>query len=191
MDKESFVEQINRKSPEAFHALFKEYYKTMVHFAMQFVRVLEEAEDIAQDLFVRLWENDARYDSLNSLQTYMYTTVRNASLDLLKHREVEKRYADYALRQDEADVELDLKVMEEELYRTMFRYVEELPQRRREIFKLYLAGKRNEEIAEELGVSAETVKTAKKEAVRYIRQRMGKLFLLLCLLDGGKLLLGM
>lgn len=191
MDKESFVEQINRKAPEAFHVLFKEYYKTMVHFAMQFVRVVEDAEDIAQDLFVRLWESDAKYDTLNSLQTYMYTTVRNAALDVLKHRDVEKRYADYAARQDEADEGVDLKVMEEELYRTMYRYVEELPRRRQEIFKLCLEGKRNEEIARLLGVSTETVKTAKQEAVRYLRQRMGKLFLLLCMLDGGKLFLGM
>ena len=190
MELDNFIEQINGKSPKVFHDLFQDYYKTLVHYSMQYVKVLEDAEDIVQDLFVRLWENDAKYESLNSLQTYLYTSARNASLDFLKHKEVEKRYADHAMRQDEADEDPDMKVLEEELYRTLWQHVEELPQRRKEIFKLYLEGKTEREIGELLGVSAETVKIAKKESVRYIRQRMGKLFALLCLLDGGKFFAG-
>ena len=171
MDQQDFIEQINRKSPRAFHDFFKSHYKTLVHFTMQYVKTLEDAEDIMQNVFIRLWENDIQYESYNSLQTYLYTSARNAALDFLKHKEVEKRHADYASLQDATDADLHLKML----------------QRRKEIFKLYIGGKRNEEIARLLGVSVETVKTAKKESVRYIRERMGKWFVLLCLLDGGNI----
>ena len=187
MDQQDFIEQINRKSPRAFHDFFKSHYKTLVHFTMQYVKTLEDAEDIMQNVFIRLWENDIQSESYNSLQTYLYTSARNAALDFLKHKEVEKRHADYASLQDATDADLHLKMLEEELYRTLWQLVEELPQRRKEIFKLYIGGKRNEEIARLLGVSVETVKTAKKESVRYIRERMGKWFVLLCLLDGGNI----
>ena len=104
-------------------------------------------------------------------------------LNYLKHKDVEQKYISYSLLNREEDDELDLKIMQEELYRTLFRHVEELPQRRKEIFKLYLQGKTNEEIAVLLNVSSETVKTAKKESVRYIRGKMGHAFLLLLLFD--------
>ena len=78
MDQQDFIEQINRKSPRAFHDFFKSHYKTLVHFTMQYVKTLEDAEDIMQNVFIRLWENDIQYESYNSLQTYLYTSARNA-----------------------------------------------------------------------------------------------------------------
>lgn len=188
MDKEIFIKQINRKQPEAFHYLFKNYYKSLVYFAMRYVDEREVGEDIVQEFFVQLWENESDFLSYNSFRTFLYNSIRNASLNYLKHKSVEQKYVSYSLLHQEGDDELGLKVMEEELYRTLFRFVEELPQRRKEIFKLYLQGKKNAEIAILLDVSPETVKTAKKESVRYIRERMGNLFFFFMLLEFGEIL---
>lgn len=188
MDNKIFIEQINRKHPEAYHYLFKNYYKSLVYFAMRYVGEREVGEDLVQELFAQLWESESEYMSYNSFRTFLYTSVRNASLNYLKHKNVEQRYISYSLLHGESGDELDMKVMEEELYRTLFRYVEELPQRRKEVFKLYLQGKKNEEIAALLDVSPETVKTAKKEAVRYIRDRMGPLFYFLAIFWSDKIL---
>lgn len=188
MDKDEFLVRINRKDPEVFHYLFKNYYKSLVYFAMRYVGKQEVGEDIVQEFFAQLWESKSKYLSYNSFRTFLYTSVRNISLNYLRHKEVEKKYASYSLLNSEIDDELDLKMMEEELYRTLFRFVEELPQRRKEIFKLYLQGKKNEEIAVLLDISAETVKTAKKESVRYIRERMGNIFFFIVVFDSGKIL---
>lgn len=61
----------------------------------------------------------------------------------------------------------------------MYLAVRELPDRCREVFELHLKGKKNEEIAELLSLSIETVKTHKKNAVRFLKERMGNLFVLL------------
>lgn len=188
IDKEDFIKQINRKQPEAFHYLFKSYYKSLVYFAMRYVDEREVGEDLVQELFAQLWESKSEYLSYNSFRTFLYNSVRNASINYLRHKDVEQKYVSYSLLNAGQDDELDLKVMEEELYRTLFRFVEELPARRKEIFMLYLQGKKNEEIAILLGVSPETVKTAKKEAVRYIRERMGNLFFFLVMLEGCEIL---
>lgn len=183
MNKEVFIEQINRKEPEVFRYLFKNYYKSLVYFSMRYVGNREVAEDIVQEFFTQLWENKTEYLSYNSFRTFLYTSIRNACLNYLKHKDVEQKYISYSLLNREEEDDLDLKIMQEELYRTLFQHVEELPQRRKEIFKLYLEGKTNEEIAVLLNVSSETVKTAKKESVRYIRGKMEHAFLLLLLFD--------
>lgn len=51
-----FIEQINEKREEAYHELFKEFYRSLVLFAMRYIEEQEEAEDIIQELFVAVWE---------------------------------------------------------------------------------------------------------------------------------------
>ena len=65
-------------------------------------------------------------------------------------------------------------VNEEEIYRLLFELIDKLPLRCREIFLLYMEGKRNEEIAGMLSLSVETVKTQKKRAMAFIRENLDK-----------------
>ena len=77
--------------------------------------------------------------------------------------------------EDEGD-DIDLKMMEEELYRLLFKTIDELPDKCRNIFLLHLEGKGNEEIALLLNLSILTVKTQKKRAMSYIRERLGRVY---------------
>ena len=163
--------------------MFKNYYKSLVYFAMRYVDEREVGEDLVQEFFAQLWESKSEYLSYNSFRTFLYNSVRNASINYLRHKSVKQKYVSHSQQHTRPDDDLDLQVMEEELYRTLFRFVEELPARRKEIFLLYLQGKKNKEIATLLDMSPETVKTAKKEAVRYIRERMKGIFLLFILLE--------
>ena len=73
--------------------------------------------------------------------------------------------------------------MREELYRELHRTVDELPKRCRQVFELHLQGKKNEEIAQVLELSVETVKTQKKKAMYFLRERLGKSYYLLIFLN--------
>ena len=72
---------------------------------------------------------------------------------------------------------------EEEVYRLLFRAIDKLPTRCREVFLLHMDGKKNEEIATLLGISIETVKTQKKRAIQFIKEQMGTCYFLLPLCD--------
>ena len=103
------------------------------------------------------------------------------SLNRIKHKKVEEKYAAYR-QLHPVNPELDdYDVMEEEIYRRLFKTIDELPPRCKEIFLLHLDGKKNEEIAAQLKITLLTVKTQKKKAVRYIREKMQD-FGLLCIL---------
>lgn len=182
VDENLFLRRIQCKQEQAFCDLFNGFYHSLVYFAARYIGQREVAEDIVQEVFADLWVSQTSYESYNSFKTFLYTAVKNACLDYLKHRNVEGKYVAYSLQNPEKGDDLDLKIMREEIYRQLLLRIEELPTRRREIFKLYLQGMKNEEIASRLGISIETVKTAKKESVHYLKTRMGNLFFLAVLL---------
>ena len=112
----------------------------------------------------------------------LYDAVRNTCLNRIKHKKVEEKYAAYRQLHPENPELDDYDIMEEEIYRWLFKTIDELPPRCKEIFLLHLDGKKNEEIAAQLKITLLTVKTQKKKALRYIREKMqdfGLLYILL------------
>ena len=172
---EQFLQRINAKQPEAFRELFSEFYNSLVLFAMGFVEQQDVAEAIVQEVFIAVWERDAQYPTYNAFRSFLYNSVKNAGLNHLKHKNVEEKYLASLNLEDEGD-DIDLKMMEEELYRLLFKTIDELPDKCRNIFLLHLEGKGNEEIALLLNLSILTVKTQKKRAMSYIRERLGRVY---------------
>lgn len=171
-----FIQQINEKQLEAFRKLFRELYRSLAYFAVTYVDRKDTAEDIVQEVLVHVWESPQVYPSYNSLKTFLYTSVRNACLDYCRHKKVENRYLEYAEIWNSQEEDLEWKIMQEELYRLLLKLVEELPDRCKEIFKLHMEGVKNEEIADLLKLSVETVKTQKKKAMAYLRKRSDGLY---------------
>lgn len=182
---EELIELLNQKQVHAFRELFDRFYRYLVLYAMKWVERQEIAEDIVQDLFVQVWERDTRYGSYYGFKNFLYNSVKNASLDYLKHKDVEGKYVRYVLRHVEPGEEPELEIMEGEIYRRLYQVLDELPKRCKEVFKYYLEGKKNKEIAELLRISELTVKTQKRNAINYIRERLGTLYVLYALFRAG------
>ena len=109
-------------------------------------------------------------------------TKEEIFIEQIKHKKVEEKYAAYRQLHPENPELDDYDVMEEEIYRWLFKTIDELPPRCKKIFLLHLDGKKNEEIAAQLKITLLTVKTQKKKALRYIREKMqdfGLLYILL------------
>ena len=163
------IEQINKLDAAAFRLLYKNYYKALVCYAITIVGDSESAEDIVQELFSTIWEKKMFFRSLASFRVYLYNSVRNASLDYLKHKDVEGNY----LEEEEEGF------FSEEVYRQLLQTIDALPDRCKEVFLMYMEGKKNEEIATALHVSLETVKTQKKRAMSFLRKKLGSYHFLL------------
>lgn len=178
------IEQINKLDALAFRILYKEYYRALVVYAMQLIEEPQAAEDIVQELFSTIWERKRPFQSLGSLNNYLYNSVRNASLDYLKHKDVENVYLqkiENEYRKFDLNEEDEEDFFGEEVYRQLFQTIDALPERCREVFLLHMDGKKNEEIAVALHVSLETVKTQKKRAMAVLRKKMSIQALLLLL----------
>lgn len=171
------IEQINKLNATTFHLLYKNYYKALVNYSAQFVDNYDAAEDITQDLFSKLWEQKITFKSLASFRIYLYNSIRNSSLDYLKHKNVESGYLQKVANMHEPyqlweSNEEDLWT--EEVYRQLFLTIDDLPKRCREVFLMYMNGKSNEEISTALYISIETVKTQKKRGMAFLRKKLNK-----------------
>jgi len=165
---------------EAFRLLYKFYYKALVNFSMQIVISRDEAEDIVQSIFTIMLERKYQFSSMASLEAFMYNSTRNSSIDKLRHKSaselyvnnIEQKYGEYALNDEDG-------IYSEEVYRQLFYWIDRLPPKSREVFLLYIKGMTNQEIADRLGISFETVKTHKKRSMAFLRQHLGDKALIL------------
>ena len=159
---------------QAIELLYDRYYRALVSYGCQFVEN-EVAEDIVQELFSVLWERRPLFNSVSQFSTYLYNTVHNSSLNHLRHQTVRNNYRqsiidnlqEFMLVDDTSDI-----FNKEEIYRQLFAAIDELPPRQREVFLLCMEGKKNKEIAEQLDISAETVKVQKRRAIAQLRGKL-------------------
>ena len=134
--KEISIEQINKLDATAFRILYKTYYKALVCYAIQITGESGVAEDIVQELFSTIWERQMSFKSLVSFKAYLYNSVRNASIDYLKHKDVEFDYLQkiieshqaYRVRDEEED-----DFFTDEIFRQLFMTIDSLPERCKQV----------------------------------------------------------
>ena len=143
----------------------------MLRFAKEYVVFEEDAENVVQDVFLLLWEKREVLDIRISLVSYLFSLVKNRSLDYLRHKVVAEEYKQ----------ELSFKLMsleqlnytfssEEEIEKVIANAIDKLPERCREIFlKSRIVGMKYREIAEELNISANTVENHIAIALKKLR----------------------
>ena len=147
-----------------FKAFFTGHFNAVVRFVTTFTGDTDEAQDIAQETFVRLYE---RWDDLptpEETRSFMYTTAHNLCISRLRHRNVEEEYTRRLLEEqaDREDPRLAEEITYQETLRLLRMAIDSLPRQSRQVILLALDGKNNQETATLLGVSVNTVKTLKK-----------------------------
>ena len=160
---------------KAFRILYHRYYQVLVLYGMSLVSDKTTAEDIVQDVFYALWQQHPSFDHPSILKSYLYNSVRNKSIDFLRHRNAQSNYVEQMLNSHASfnvSAQGEEDFFTEEIYRQLFQAIENMPDRQREIFKLYLDGKSNADIAEALQISVETVKTQKRRGKEYLRKNL-------------------
>lgn len=168
----------------AFELLFHFYYPGLVMYASQFTLNVADAEEIVQDFFVRFWEKHSHLFPCDSLKNYFFSSVKNGSLDFLKHQKIEKKYIDEMIELSKNHLAYDSDLfVSSELQEKLKKGIELLPEKCREIFMMSrIHGLKNDEIATELNISKRTVETQISKALKVLRVELkdyvGLLFLL-------------
>lgn len=151
-----------------FRFIFDKYYITLCMFANQYVEDDALAADIVQECFVKLWQLRDDFIYVHQIKSFLYTSVRNKSLNELEHTKVMNEYAQKVMEMGKDSFFQD-KVIAEESYRILVDAIDKLPPQMKNIMRLALEGKTNPEIAEALNISGETVHSQKKIAYRKLR----------------------
>jgi RNA polymerase sigma-70 factor (family 1) len=168
----SLQAQIAAGNQQAFASLFRLFYSRLHSFSMQYVHIKETAEEITNDVFVKLWNRREEIEAINNLSTYLFVAVKNFSLNYLKqyshlHVAVEDTDGSTALiNRNDPEQELEWKEISFQLNQA----IDSLPDQCRTIFKLVKEdGFRYKEVAEILGISPRTVETQLFRALKKLQ----------------------
>jgi RNA polymerase sigma-70 factor (ECF subfamily) len=158
----------------SFDSLFKEYYDRLVYFSFKLVNNRDQARDIVQEAFIKYWQKrDALVVSKIAVKNFLYSTVRNESLNCIRHTKVVDNYALLTGDREPEERPVIDAIITAEVISEIHSAIQSLPVNYRQVSILgYLEGKKNQEIAEELDLSINTVKKQKQRALQLLRLKL-------------------
>ena len=165
-----------------FESLYLNYFQAIRDFSNSFLKDQELARDITQDAFFLLWNNFNPAYTEKEILSFLYTTARNKCFDhlrLQKMIENKKKDLEEAIYSDTFFLD---EITRNETYRIIRDVVNQLPERSRQITLLTLQGNSVQEIADQLEISVNTVKTLKKNAYAKMRELISSQYILVLLL---------
>jgi len=166
----SLLASLKLQDKESLETLFKQLYRPLVMFASQFLDTVQEAEDLVQDVFIKLWENQTFQQIQSRLFAYLYSSVKNACIDRVRQGAGIRLEV---IREDE-DISSEEPLDEEQwnLYISrIYAEIDKLPARTQEIFRaVILEEKKYKDVASQFDVSVNTVKTTLSRAFTKLRE---------------------
>jgi RNA polymerase sigma-70 factor (family 1) len=162
-------EQIVKNDQKAFENLYRLFFTRLFNFAMLYVHKKEAAEEIVNDVMVKIWNRRDKLNTIEHLETYLFVAVRNLSLNYLE--KYSHLHITITPETGEAEV-INLHNPQKELEwkEISFRLtmaIEQLSEQQRTVFKLIKEeGFRYKQVAEILGISPRTVETQLFRAVK-------------------------
>lgn len=171
-----WMEAFQNGDEKALAHFFKLHSKSLAYFTNRMVSDQAEADDIVSTCFLKLWQKHENFKTAENIKAFLYISCRNACLDYLASLKVrtvaQEKYITH-LETGEDTILYD--VIQTEVLDLVNKEIEELPDKMKVIFKmLYIDGKSTSEIAEELGLSIQTVRNQKTKAIAVIKNSLLK-----------------
>ena len=180
-DEKTLIKAISCGNKDAFEYIFKRYYQRLTGFGRRYIQDTEVVQDIVQDCFAVLWEKHSSVSVLSvSVSSFLFAMVRNGCLNHIKHEQVIQRYeieyqsfaeGEERLYHIDFGLEVEHKLLYEELKEKITQVVDQLPERCREVFIRIREEKQSyAQVAEELGISTKTVDAQLQKATGRLKE---------------------
>ncbi len=160
----------------AFQVLFDKYSRKIYAFSFSYLNNSEEAEEIVQEVFLKIWKAREEISTEKSFDSYLFTIAKNAILNTIRKSNYHKSFVEYTKLHPEKNTLLDDELNFNELQQAYEKSVKKLPVRRQEIFRLSRdKGFTNAEIAKKMGISVKTVENQMTSAIADIKRSLQSL----------------
>jgi RNA polymerase sigma-70 factor (family 1) len=168
------IEKIRQGDVKQFESLFRSSYVSLVRYAKTLLKDHDNAEEIVQDLFCRIWKDREKIKIESSFNGYLFRAVHNRCLHYIEHsRIVEKHAEQMSFRQQESPESPSDILNYKELQAKIASILEKLPERCGKIFCMNrFEGLKYNEIAEKLSVSVKTVEANMGKALKEFRKEL-------------------
>lgn len=186
---EELLRRFNEGDPDAFEALVRRYERPLYNFILRSVRRRERADELLQDVFLKVVQRSGDFKGNSKLSTWLYTIARNLCIDhsrkMVFRRHQSLDAPGRSGTSDEAPSLLDRTAAEgagadraaiaQDLQRRIAEAVEELPEEQREVFLMrQVQGLAFKEIAEVVGVAENTIKSRMRYALERLQRALSE-----------------
>lgn len=196
IDDTSLLAGFQRREIRAEKQVFQKYFKPLCLYSESITGQLDASEDIVAESFEKAWGRRREFQTLENLKAFLYRIVRNASLNYTESQRLHQTHhqqLSYLSNHESGPGEaLEQEILRVELLHEIYQEIENLPDRCGQIFKLlFIHNLTTEQIAAELSINVQTVRTQKARAIQLIKigllrkNRFQAIFLLGCLLEHG------
>lgn len=180
-DKTYTIPKLREGDKDAWIALFKEYYVSLCAYSRRYVGRKDIAEEIVSETFFKIWENRKTIVIHTSIKSYLFQAVANNSLHHLRKLNREEKLEDYFTGTEKQNIGFmetaenvtEQSLLLQELDARIADAVNQLPPQQRMAFRLKrFEGKKNREIADEMGIAVKTVEMHLSKALLALRENL-------------------
>jgi len=176
---QDILKNIADSAQDVYEFVFLNFYNELCIYALGIIKDKFVAEEIVQDVFVKLWENRDALTIRSSIKAYLYRSVHNFCINHLEHQSVKRKHASASMKDYSnliSPVSPDYPIanlLVQELEDKINQSISELPNQCREIFLLVRYEDLSySEVALKLGISVNTVKTQLQRALTRLRESL-------------------
>jgi len=180
MSDSQIFEKFKRGDKYVYKNMFDQYFLALKGFSKRFVEDEAVCDDIVQDAFIGLYNKRSEIQDLKAVKSYLYTGVRNGCLNHLRNNMIKGEHH-HAIKELSSPWYSENFIVEE-VHAELYKAIKDLTDKQREIVLMSMNGLSNPEIAEELDVSINTIKTLKKRAYIELRTKLKGIHWVLLLL---------
>lgn len=159
----------------AFDQVYELYSHKLYSFIFRILKNEAEADDIVQEVFVKIWESREKLGDYRLLNSYIFTIAYNNSIDLIRKRINNNKYLEHL--KNSSVIQTPPGTISEvefnELSDRVEKLIGDLPERQKQVYLLHREeGLTYPEIAERMGISKNTVENHMVKALKYLRENI-------------------
>ena len=171
---EQIALRLSKRDEAAFEQVFKTHYKNLHAYAFTILKDEDEAEEMVQQVFFKLWERSEHLSFSGPIAAYLYRAVHNESLNFIKHQKVKaghQLHVAYSMKNKSEQA--SPKMIRKELENKFREALNELPEQCRTVFQLSrFEDMKYKEIADKLDISIKTVENHMGKALKLLRIKL-------------------
>ncbi|MEN0055651.1 MAG: RNA polymerase sigma-70 factor [Mucilaginibacter sp.] len=173
---EDLLSELMADRAEAFSVLYERYNKNIYQFIYKYVHSAALADDLTQEVFIKLWNGRNKLSHIQSFKGYLFISARNYTLDNLKAAlRSEKTMGEIVKNFVVQHKPTDERLMNADYAAFLQKQLSTLPERSREVFRLCRQeGRTYEEVAQELGISKSAVKNHMVSSMKVLKTSVEK-----------------
>jgi len=170
LEHDRILQQIREGDDESFRKIFHAYYEGLCQYAFTLLRDMDDAEDIVQSVFLKIWEKHQTLIITHTIKSYLYKAVYHQCVNQFEHRVVRTKFHEHTTAEKSQDVQHP-EVFPNELEERIIAAINTLPKQCRTIFVMSRYQEmKYAEIAKVLDLSVNTIENQISKALRILRE---------------------